>query len=114
MRERSGPAGRLSAEPEPEGPEPAPAPALPAPRLLGSFDPVLHGWVSRDWIVGGHQSVVTTNGIFRPIALVDGKAVATWAMPGGTVELTPFAPLSDEVTASLRADAADVRRFLGH
>ncbi|OHV29692.1 hypothetical protein CC117_28740 [Parafrankia colletiae] len=106
LRERSGPAGRLSAAP-------APAPALPAPRLLGSFDPVLHGWVSRDWIVGGHQSVVTTNGIFRPIALVDGKAVATWAMPGGTVELTPFAPLSDEVTASLRADAADVRRFLG-
>ena len=33
--------------------------------------------------VGEHKGVVTTNGIFRPIALVDGKAVALWSLASG-------------------------------
>ena len=55
---------------------------------------------------------MTVNGIFRPFALVDGRAVATWGMAGGRVEVTPFAPLSERVSAALEADAADVVRFL--
>ncbi|MGD0375127.1 MAG: winged helix DNA-binding domain-containing protein [Streptosporangiaceae bacterium] len=86
--------------------------ALPPPRLLGSFDPVLHGWASREAILGSHQGIVTVNGIFRPFALVRGKAVATWSMPDGRVALRPFAPLDAEVSAALEADAADVKRFL--
>src|SRR5450755_3593284 len=38
-----------------------PAAALPPPRLLGSFDPVLHGWASREPILGAHQGIVTVN-----------------------------------------------------
>ena len=61
---------------------------VPAPRLLGAFDPLLLGWVSRDPVVGPHLQVVTTNGIFRPVALVDGRVVATWGLAGGVVTIT--------------------------
>ena len=43
------------------------AAALPPPRLLGAFDPLLHGWQSRAPFVGPHAGVVTTNGMFRPV-----------------------------------------------
>lgn len=88
-------------------------PALPPPRLLGPFDPLLHGWVSREDVLGGRSGVVTSNGIFRPIALAGGRAVATWRMPGGVVELEPFEPLDAGVADALDADAAAVARFLG-
>ena len=55
-----------------------PLPKVPPPRLLGAFDPVLLGWTSREPILGGPHELVTTNGIFRPFAMVDGRAVATW------------------------------------
>jgi hypothetical protein len=86
---------------------------LPPHRLLGSFDPLLHGWVSREPVLGGHQCVVTTNGIFRPFALVRGRGVATWGLARGRVTLAPFAPLAAADEAALLADAADVLRFLG-
>ena len=85
----------------------------PGARLLGSFDPLLHGWVSREPVLGGRQGVVTTNGIFRPFALVRGRGVATWGLARGRVALTPFAPLAAADEAALMADAADVLRFLG-
>lgn len=85
---------------------------MPPPRLLGQFDPVLLGWESRDWIVGPHRGIVTSNGIFRPFALVDGRAGGMWAVRAGRVELTPFAPFSPAATEALRAEAADVERFL--
>jgi len=87
-------------------------PELPPPRLLGSFDPLLHGWTDRTPVLGPHTSVVTVNGLFRPFALAGGRAVATWGMPGGSVTLAPFGPLPDSVTAALTADADDVVRFL--
>ncbi len=85
----------------------------PAPRLLGAFDPLLLGWVSRDPVVGPHLQVVTTNGIFRPVALVDGRVVATWGLAGGNVTITRLEPVADVVLAALVKDAADVLRFLG-
>ena len=87
--------------------------AFPPPRLLGAFDPLLHGWVSREPFVGGHAGVVTTNGVFRPVALVDGRVVATWTMPGGVVTIEPLAPLTRAVRRGLAEDAADVLRYLG-
>ncbi len=86
---------------------------LPPPRLLGSFDPLLHGWVSREPILGQHTGIVTVNGLFRPFALVEGRAVATWRLPGGVVELDWLAEVSAAAQEALAADAADVRRFLG-
>lgn len=85
---------------------------VPPPLLLGAFDPVLMGWVSREPVLGGATGIVTTNGIFRPFALVDGRAVATWAMRAGRIVLSPFAPLPPETSRALDGEAADVARFL--
>lgn len=89
-------------------PTPDPAPPL----LLGSFDPLLHGWVDRKPVLGAATGIVTVNGLFRPFALVDGRAAAIWSLAAGRVELCEFAPLAVEVTAALRAEADDVVRFL--
>ncbi len=89
-----------------------PAADLPPPRLLGAFDPLLLGWTSREPVLGSHQGIVTVNGIFRPFALVQGRAVATWKLPQGKVELAPFGRLSKADRAALAADADDVLRFL--
>jgi hypothetical protein len=85
---------------------------LPSPRLLGPFDPVLLGWTSREPILGSNTSAVTRNGIFRPIALVGGRAVATWTLARDEVTLAPFGRLRAVDRAALDADAADVVRFL--
>ena len=92
----------------------APAPPLPPPRLLGQFEPLLLGWVSREPIVGPAEgNLVTVNGIFRPFALAGGRAVAGWGLPRGRVALDPFEPLDPAVTAELERDGAAVEAFLG-
>jgi len=89
-----------------------PAAQLPPPRLLGSYDPVLLGWTSREPLLGRHEGAVTVNGLFRPFALVRGRAAALWKLAGGAVSIEPFRRLSREERAALEADADDVVRFL--
>ena len=86
---------------------------LPPPRLLGMFDPVLHGWADRTFLTGPHAAVVTSNGMFRAVALVDGCVAGVWTLPGGVVTLTPLRRLGPPVLAALEAEAVDVVRFLG-
>ena len=90
-------------------PEPA---ELPPPRLLGPYDPLLLGWTSREFVLGEHQELVTVNGLFRPFALVKGRAAASWSMPRGKVALERFGRLAKADAAALDAEAADVERFL--
>src|SRR4029077_497250 len=52
----------------------SPIAEVPGPRLLGAFDPLLLGWTSRERVLGPHTHLVTMNGIFRPFALVKGRA----------------------------------------
>ncbi len=85
---------------------------LPPPTLLGPFDPLLHGWASREAFVGEHRGIVTTNGLFRPIALVDGKAAATWTLSAGVLTITPLEALNTATRRALERDATDVLRFL--
>jgi hypothetical protein len=87
--------------------------AVPPPRLLGPFDPLLHGWVSRDPVVGAHRHVVTSNGLFRPVALVDGRVVASWGLADGTVTIRMLEEIDPAALDALRKDAAAVLRFLG-
>ena len=86
--------------------------SLPSPRLLGAFDPVLLGWSSRESVLGSHQGIVTVNGLFRPFALVDGKAAGIWSWTHGQVALDRFGELHAAAEAALAAEASDVRRFL--
>jgi hypothetical protein len=90
---------------------PAPAP-LPAPRLLGPYDPLLCGWESRAFITGDHSGIVTSNGLFRPFALVDGRAVATWGLDRGRVTIRLLEPVKAKSLQALEADASDVLRYL--
>ncbi len=85
---------------------------LPPPRLLGAFDPLLLGWCSREPIVGANKSLVTVNGLFRPFALVHGRAVATWRLASGKLELEPFARLSRADATALRTEGDEVLRYL--
>jgi len=91
--------------------EPAP---LPGPRLLGPFDPLLLGWASRDDVIGAHQGLVTNNGIFRPFALVEGRAVATWRFAKGKVQIEHLEKVTKKAAGRLEADAAAVEAFLAN
>jgi Winged helix DNA-binding domain len=88
-----------------------PAP-LPPPRLLGAFDPLLLGWTSREQVVGEHKLLVTNNGLFRPFALVKGRAVATWRVPKGRVEIEHLEEVTKKAAKELEADASAVESFL--
>jgi hypothetical protein len=88
------------------------APAEPRPLLLGAFDPLLLGWCSREEIVGANKTLVTSNGLFRPFALVRGKAVASWKLVKGDVVLELFGRLARADRAALEEDAHDVIRYL--
>jgi hypothetical protein len=92
-----------------DSPEPAP---VPPPRLLGAYDPVLLGWSSREEIVGPHKMLVTDNGLFRPFAMVKGRAVATWRLAGGKVTIEHLQQVGKKDAAALEADAARVLEFL--
>ncbi len=89
-------------------PEPAP---VPPPRLIGAYDPVLLGWTSREEIIGPHEFLVTNNGLFRPFAMVKGRAVATWRLAGGKVTIEHLSKVSEKDAAALEADAARVLDF---
>jgi Winged helix DNA-binding domain len=90
----------------------APAQPLPAPRLLGAYDPLLLGWTSREAVIGPHKFLVTNNGLFRPFALVNGRAVAVWRLLRGKVEIEALGKVSKRAAAALERDAAAVREFL--
>ncbi len=83
------------------------------PRLLGAFDPLLLGWRSRAELLHGAEHVVTRNGIFRPFALVRGRAAGTWTIRAGAVVLEPLRALRAGERRALAADGEDVVRFLG-
>jgi hypothetical protein len=91
----------------------APVEPLPGPRLLGAFEPVLLGWTSREDIVGPHKLLVTINGIFKPFALVGGRAVATWKLSAGKLTIEPLGRITKKDAAALDADAEAVLDFMG-
>jgi hypothetical protein len=87
-------------------------PDLPGPRLLGPFDPLLHGWRSRKLVVGDNEPRIVNGGLFRPMLLVDGRTAGTWSLASGRVELAPFEDLAPGVASAVETDARDVERYL--
>ena len=86
---------------------------LPAPRLLGPFEPVLLGWCSRTAVLGELENTVVTGGVFRGFALAGGRAVAGWKLDGRRVVLSPARELSPQVAGALARDGEALVRFLG-
>ncbi|HXZ75779.1 MAG TPA: crosslink repair DNA glycosylase YcaQ family protein, partial [Streptosporangiaceae bacterium] len=91
---------------------PGEAPAVPDLRLLGAFDPLLLGWASRELFLAPGGPVITSNGLFRPFVLVQGRGAALWTITGGEVVTDSLGPLTAPEQAALAAEAADVERFL--
>ncbi len=89
-----------------------PSPEVPAPKLIGAYDPVLLGWTSRERIIAPHNHLVTNNGLFRPFAMVKGRAVANWRLNGGKVSIEQLEPIAKKAAAALDAEAVDVERFM--
>jgi hypothetical protein len=89
-----------------------PVAEVPGPRLLGAFEPVLLGWTSREAVLGKQTQLVTLNGIFKPFAMVKGRAVGTWRLARGKVTIEPLGRITKQASAALAADAADVERFM--
>ena len=86
---------------------------LPPPRLLGPFDPLLLGWRSRAFVVDQTPEVVTTNGIIRAVALVDGRVAGTWKMSRGRVELRLWSEPDEPTAAALEHEAIAIETYLG-
>jgi hypothetical protein len=85
---------------------------IPPPRLLGSFDPVLLGWASREPVTGADDGEIVSGGMFRAFGLVGGRAVARWRIERRRVLLDPFGPMSDRDGEALVTDGEDVVRYL--
>jgi hypothetical protein len=108
-------AGLAAAGAEPDPADPAePDPLTEGPTtLLGAFDPLVLGWASREPVLGRYDARVVSGGLFRPVALVRGRAAGLWRYIGSGVELHPFGRLAAADRRALDADARDVERFLG-
>ncbi|MGH7611099.1 MAG: winged helix DNA-binding domain-containing protein [Candidatus Dormibacteria bacterium] len=87
--------------------------ALPPPRLLGAFEPLLLGWRSRADVLGGHQGLITVNGLFRSMLLNRGRAQGTWTLSAGRLRLRPFTDLAPAVVKALEGETRAVSEFLG-
>ncbi len=81
--------------------------------LLDQWDPLLVGWRSRESILAEYPRLAAPAAHYRPFAYVRARAVATWTLRQGVVEVEkPFASLTRAELRALTADAADVERFL--
>jgi hypothetical protein len=73
---------------------------------------VLLGWASRAPITGEHDAAVVSGGLFRPFALADGRAVATWRWGRSGIGLEPLEPLPHAVRTALERDGEALREWL--
>jgi hypothetical protein len=91
---------------------------LPAPRLLGAFEPLLLGWCSRADVLGEDEPRLVSGGVFRGFALVAGRSAAGWRFsgsagsPGFRIEIELFRELAAGEAEALERDAEAVQRFI--
>lgn len=99
----------------------APVPPIPSPtvHLLPAFDEYYLGYRARGTVLDSQfdKRVVSSNGVFRPMIVVDGQVVGTWqrALKKGTVVVTPapFRPLTSPESQALAAVTSHFGAFLG-
>lgn len=78
---------------------PTDVPAERSVHLLAGFDEYVLGYKDRSAFLQTERTrdVITENGIFKPVILIDGKVAGTWARTIGKssvrIDLTPFRPL---------------------
>jgi hypothetical protein len=85
----------------------------PITALLGQFDPVLHGWRDREWLLGDYGSrIVSSNGIFHPTVIVANRCVGTWTVTKGSVVVTYFETVDATAQQRIATDAHEIERYL--
>lgn len=85
-------------------------------RLLPAFDNYLVGYRDRSAIVEpALHARVFQGGLIRPVVLLDGRAIGTWALDRakGRAAVDLFAPVNADVRRRVQAEVHDVGRFLG-
>jgi hypothetical protein len=86
---------------------------LPRACLLDRWDPLLVGWRSRESLLDHYPRRDSPEAHYRPFAYARARAVATWSLRHGAVEIgEPFAALTRADRQALTTDAADVVQFL--
>jgi hypothetical protein len=81
--------------------------------LLDQWDPVLVGWRSRGALLAHYPRLDSPAVHYKPFAYVRARAVATWKLQQGAVEIgDPFTRLTAAERRALAADAAEVGAFL--
>jgi Winged helix DNA-binding domain len=84
-------------------------------RLLPAFDNYVIGYRDRSAILlADRHPHVYQGGMIRPVVLLDGAVIGTWALDRAKDRLavSPFDPLAASVRRRLDAEAEDVGRFL--
>lgn len=95
-----------------------PAPPSPTAWLLPAFDEYYLGYKTRHVVLDGRydKRVVSSNGIFRPVIVLDGQVVGIWKreITRGTavVTLEPFQPLGDREKEAVGTAVAHYGAFL--
>jgi hypothetical protein len=99
--------------PRPEAETPAPV------RFLPEFDNLLLSHADRTRVIADeHRSIVYKSGNLRLLAtfLIDGVVAGTWRVERkrqeATLQVSPFAPLADDVMAALSEEGDALLRFL--
>jgi hypothetical protein len=86
---------------------------IPRAFLLDQWDPLLVGWRSRESLLAQYPRRASPEAHYRPFAYVRARAVATWSLRDGVVEIDkPFARLTRAEFQALTTDAGDLERFL--
>jgi len=93
-----------------------PVPRKLPPRLLPAFDAYLLGWADRAYGVPPERvGDVRLGGMIRAVAMIEGRAVGTWATRRSgrrmAVEIDEWGEMPAAGRAGLDAEAADVVRF---
>jgi len=96
--------------------EPSPSPTA---WLLPPFDEYTVAYRDRSAVLDPAQgrALISTNGIFYPAIVLDGRVAGTWkrtiAKGAVTITLSPFAPLKKKERQAIAAAAERYGAFLG-
>jgi hypothetical protein len=77
-------------------------PKRPRALLAPAFDEIILGYQDRLLVAGSAMQraiVPGNNGVFRPVVLLDGRAVGTWKVPGAGAR-EPVAEMVEDVAPS--------------
>ena len=101
------------------GPPGSPEEPSPSLHLLPGYDEYIIGYRDRDAVLDRDHTkeVLSSNGVFYPTVVIDGRVSGTWrtvrARKGLTIEVMPFSPLGKENVRSLKEVTALYEHFLG-